>query len=189
MVPAEPEKEIKIGRQTRPPDKQQEPVEMVQKQEESIKIFDYSNPQRAASEMAAAETMEEVGFHKTNIVNEYPGYRLPPTGLLKEYESKKTGNRKELLLSARKLEDTLNTFGVVAKVIQVSVGPTITRYELQPSPGVKVSRILNLSDDIALSMAATSVRIEAPYQVNPLWAEISTKKRYQYFKGDNRRRI
>jgi S-DNA-T family DNA segregation ATPase FtsK/SpoIIIE len=162
MVPAEPEKEIKIGRQTRPPDKQQEPVEMVQKQEESIKIFDYSNPQRAASEMAAAETMEEVGFHKTNIVNEYPGYRLPPTGLLKEYESKKTGNRKELLLSARKLEDTLNTFGVVAKVIQVSVGPTITRYELQPSPGVKVSRILNLSDDIALSMAATSVRIEAP---------------------------
>ena len=135
---------------------------MVQKQEESIKIFDYSNPQRAASEMAAAETMEEVGFHKTNIVNEYPGDRLPPTGLLKEYESKKTGNRKELLLSARKLEDTLNTFGVVAKVIQVSVGPTITRYELQPSPGVKVSRILNLSDDIALSMAATSVRIEAP---------------------------
>ena len=96
------------------------------------------------------------------MVNEYPGYRLPPVSLLEEYENKKSGNRKELLFSARKLEETLNTFGVDAKVVQVSVGPSITRYELQPSPGVKVSRILALSDDIALSMAATSVRIEAP---------------------------
>jgi len=161
MVPAEPEKEVKISMH-REQVKQEEPAHVNPKQEDSIKIFDYANPQRAAAETAATDVIEDVGFHKTNIVNEYPGYRLPPTGLLKEYESKKTGNRKELLLSARKLEDTLNTFGVVAKVIQVSVGPTITRYELQPSPGVKVSRILNLSDDIALSMAATSVRIEAP---------------------------
>ena len=60
------------------------------------------------------------------------------------------------------LEETLNSFGVAAKVVQVSRGPIITRYELQPAPGVKVSRIVSLSDDIALNLAASSVRIEAP---------------------------
>ncbi|AVX31114.1 DNA translocase FtsK [Carboxydocella thermautotrophica] len=60
------------------------------------------------------------------------------------------------------LEQTLDNFGVKAKVQQVSVGPTITRYEIQPAPGIKVSRIVNLADDIALSLAAAQVRIEAP---------------------------
>lgn len=162
MVPveAEREKEIKIVPQ-REPVKQEERTKVHDRQGEGIKIFDYANPRKAAIETAATST-PEMSLHKTNIVNEYPGYRLPPTGLLKKYESKITGNRKELLLNARKLEDMLGTFGVVAKVVQVSVGPTITRYELQPNPGIKVSRIMNLTDDIALNMAATSVRIEAP---------------------------
>jgi S-DNA-T family DNA segregation ATPase FtsK/SpoIIIE len=56
----------------------------------------------------------------------------------------------------------LESFGVSAKVVQVSRGPIITRYELQPAPGVKVSRIVSLTDDIALNLAASSVRIEAP---------------------------
>ncbi len=60
------------------------------------------------------------------------------------------------------LEETLVNFGVKAKVTQVSKGPSITRYEIQPPPGVKVSRIVNLADDIALSLAAPQVRIEAP---------------------------
>ena len=71
-------------------------------------------------------------------------------------------DKKDLLTSASKLEETLNSFGVEAKVIQVTKGPSVTRYELQPSPGVKVSKIVNLSDDIALSLAASGVRIEAP---------------------------
>ena len=70
--------------------------------------------------------------------------------------------RSELLASAAKLEETLKSFGVNAKVIVVSKGPSVTRYELQPSAGVKVSKIINLSDDIALSLAAKGVRIEAP---------------------------
>jgi len=61
-----------------------------------------------------------------------------------------------------KLIDTLASFGVGAKIINVSNGPTVTRYELQPNPGVKVSKIINLADDIALNLAATGVRIEAP---------------------------
>ena len=162
MVPVEPEAKIEINPRAMDENRHKQSDE-APKLDENIKIIDFSVHHRAASETAVSENdTSAVGFHKINIVNEYPGYRLPPVSLLDEYENKKTGSRKELLSSARKLEDTLSTFGVDAKVIQVSVGPAITRYELQPSPGVKVSRIISLSDDIALSMAATSVRIEAP---------------------------
>lgn len=79
--------------------------------------------------------------------------------------SKSTMNKedkKELLSNANKLEETLNSFGVDASILQVTKGPSVTRYELQPSAGVKVSKIVNLADDIALSLAANGVRIEAP---------------------------
>ena len=71
-------------------------------------------------------------------------------------------DKKELLSNANKLEETLNSFGVDASILQVTKGPSVTRYELQPSAGVKVSKIVNLADDIALSLAANGVRIEAP---------------------------
>ncbi|MBL4930892.1 FtsK/SpoIIIE family DNA translocase [Clostridium paridis] len=71
-------------------------------------------------------------------------------------------DKKELIASANKLEETLSSFGVEAKVLQVTKGPAVTRYELQPNIGVKVSKIVNLSDDISLSLAASGVRIEAP---------------------------
>ncbi|OOB78371.1 MAG: hypothetical protein BEN18_07555 [Epulopiscium sp. Nuni2H_MBin001] len=64
--------------------------------------------------------------------------------------------------AAQRLEDTLLSFGVEAKVLQINKGPTVTRYELQPKQGVKVSKILNLADDIALNLAASGIRIEAP---------------------------
>jgi len=63
---------------------------------------------------------------------------------------------------AKKLEETLLSFGVEVKVVNISRGPAVTRYELQPSPGVKVSKIVNLADDISLNLAASGVRIEAP---------------------------
>ena len=69
---------------------------------------------------------------------------------------------KDITENVRILEETLENFGVKAHVTQVSRGPSITQYEIQPAPGVKVSRIVNLADDIALSLAATQVRIEAP---------------------------
>lgn len=91
-------------------------------------------------------------------------YEYPALNLLNQNEMIKLNksDKKELLSSAEKLTDTLNSFGVDAKVIQVSRGPSVTRYELQPSAGVKVSKIVNLADDIALNLASAGVRIEAP---------------------------
>lgn len=92
-------------------------------------------------------------------------YIYPPIELLsksKEGEKNMRRIRTTSIDSAKKLEGTLASFGIEAKIINVSVGPAFTRYELQPGPGVKVSRIVNLTDDIALNLAATGVRIEAP---------------------------
>ena len=70
--------------------------------------------------------------------------------------------KKELLENADKIEKTLLSFGVEAKILEVTKGPSVTRFELQPKAGIKVSKIVNLSDDIALGLAAKGVRIEAP---------------------------
>ncbi len=180
MVPVNPKEDIKIVAQRETaPDKRSQGMEAPPVPGERIQIFDYSHIQGAAGEVAASEdTKEEPGLHKTNIAGEYLGYRKPPVKLLREYGTKTTDNRKELILNARKLEEALDTFGVVAKVIQVSLGPTITRYEIQPNPGTKVSKIMNLTDDIALNMAATSVRIEAPIPgKSAIGLEIPNKER------------
>lgn len=90
-------------------------------------------------------------------------YLFPSTSLLSENKVKSNvQDKKDLIGNAKILEETLMSFGVEAKVVQVSRGPSVTRYELHPSPGVKVSKIVNLSDDLALNLAAPSVRIEAP---------------------------
>jgi len=90
-------------------------------------------------------------------------YKLPSLELLNS-PTHEVGNifGENLEESARILEDTLRDFGIESKVIDISKGPVITRYELQPAPGVKVNRITSLSDDIALTMKATTVRIVAP---------------------------
>lgn len=91
-------------------------------------------------------------------------YVHPDTDLLNLNGNTKlnSSDKKDLIENANKLEETLGSFGVDAKVVQVTKGPSVTRFELQPSPGVKVSKIVNLSDDIALGLAASGVRIEAP---------------------------
>jgi len=92
-------------------------------------------------------------------------YVYPHTELLDENKQSTKNElyyRSTAIRGAKKLEETLKSFGVDAKVVNVSMGPAVTRYELQPSPGVKVSKIVNLSDDISLNLAASGVRIEAP---------------------------
>ena len=90
-------------------------------------------------------------------------YEFPPIELLQSIDQKDDGNsRRALLATAERLRKTLYSFGVSAKVENVSVGPAITRYELAPAEGVRVSKIANLADDIALSLEAESIRIEAP---------------------------
>lgn len=90
-------------------------------------------------------------------------YVFPSISMLKANPNAQTsGSRSTILENSRKLEDTLKSFGVEAKVVEVSKGPTVTRYELQPGVGVKVSRISSLADDLALNLAAVGIRIEAP---------------------------
>ena len=90
-------------------------------------------------------------------------YKLPPITLLKASERKGRGDdRKELEDTAKRLEETLETFGVRVHVTDYSKGPAVTRYELQPEMGVKVSKIVSLADDIKLNLAAADIRIEAP---------------------------
>ncbi|TCO79887.1 FtsK/SpoIIIE family DNA translocase [Marinisporobacter balticus] len=115
--------------------------------------------------MAAEEEndVEDISYHIKKTTKCEVAYRFPSLNLLQDNPIANTKNdKKEILHKAKILEQTLGNFGVDAKVIQVSKGPTITRYEIQPSPGVKVSKIVNLSDDIALNLAACNIRIEAP---------------------------
>lgn len=108
-------------------------------------------------------TMAEQSKLYTDSNNVLNKYVCPPTSLLKPAPF--TGNRDvsdELKANAALLVDTLKSFGVQTRVIDISRGPTVTRYELQPSAGVKISKITGLSDDIALNLATAGVRIEAP---------------------------
>ncbi|MBO6214256.1 MAG: DNA translocase FtsK 4TM domain-containing protein, partial [Lachnospiraceae bacterium] len=91
------------------------------------------------------------------------GYKYPTTDLLKAPKANTgKGQGDYLQETAEKLEQTLHNFGVKAKVTDATCGPSVTRYEIQPEPGVKVSKIVNLADDIKLNLAAADIRIEAP---------------------------
>lgn len=93
---------------------------------------------------------------------EVGNYSLPPFSLLEKPKKIKQGEHKGMTANAKKLEQTLESFGVGAKVTQIHRGPAVTRYEVQPDIGVKVSRIVNLTDDLALALAAKDIRMEAP---------------------------
>lgn len=140
-----------------------------------IKELQNADKENLSSEKYSQTTTKEDNKAKTNdsiestrpldikVESNYVNYKKPTTDLLNKIDKKSDDNgKKRVLKNASLLEKTLSDFGVEAKVNQVTVGPTITRYEIQPSPGVKVSKIVNLTDDIALSLAAKSIRIEAP---------------------------
>ncbi|MCI9063386.1 MAG: DNA translocase FtsK [Clostridia bacterium] len=108
------------------------------------------------------KTKQVLQLEHTLIVEE-DNYKYPPLKFLAQGESRGIkGGKKALTDTASKLQKTLYSFGVQAKVENVSVGPAITRYELKPAEGVRVSKIANLADDIALNLAAETIRIEAP---------------------------
>lgn len=96
-------------------------------------------------------------------VEEPSKYVLPPVELLKLPNGKSKGDSEAYLAeTAMKLQQTLKNFGVNVQVTDVTCGPTVTRYEIQPEPGIKVSKIINLTDDIKLNLAAADIRMEAP---------------------------
>ncbi|MDD4237171.1 MAG: DNA translocase FtsK [Desulfotomaculaceae bacterium] len=123
------------------------------------------SPDRQAVEPGdeAKEDKELDDLYNKDFSGVLGAYHLPPLTILsRPLKAKNIRLSKDINENIRILEETLESFGVKAKVIQVSRGPAITRYEIQPPAGVKVSRIVSLADDIALSMAAPDVRIEAP---------------------------
>ncbi|MGN0706469.1 MAG: DNA translocase FtsK [Faecalibacterium sp.] len=95
-------------------------------------------------------------------------YQYPPIELFQHApDEKETGAQEELKANAQKLVDTLESFGVRTRVLDISRGPSVTRYEVQPMAGVKISRITSLADDIALNLAVGDVRMEAPIPGKP----------------------
>ena len=119
----------------------------------------------ASSQKPAPMNIESNGqatfFEKDNKIS---AYVYPPTDLLKYSKNvtSKEDVESEIQEKSSRLVETLETYGVKTKIVGIHRGPSVTRYELQPAAGVRVSKILGLSDDIALNLAATSVRIEAP---------------------------
>lgn len=109
------------------------------------------------------QTENEISSTAETIEMQQEDYVYPPIELLKNSVSKSpAAERAELENTAQRLVDTLRSFGVETSILDISRGPTVTRYELQPSSGVKISKITNLADDIALNLATAGVRIEAP---------------------------
>lgn len=109
----------------------------------------------------AVETSEEGSSAVPKAAGEKT-YRLPPVSMLKPGPQHIIGLSDEVRENARILQETLQSFNIDAKILNASQGPSITRYELEPAAGVKVSKIVHLADDIALKLAATDIRIEAP---------------------------
>lgn len=110
---------------------------------------------------AEAEISKQVSENHDNTENTY---HYPPIELLYPSGSKEDNQKamEELERNGTKLESTLKSFGVNANIVNICRGPSVTRFEVQPAPGVKISKITNLSDDIALNLASSGVRIEAP---------------------------
>ncbi|MGN0460446.1 MAG: DNA translocase FtsK [Ruminococcus sp.] len=110
-----------------------------------------------------SETLAMSRQIESNEQVKHSDYQFPPIQLLKLPNNKSASNiRNEMQEKAEKLVSTLDSFGVKVSITNICRGPSVTRYELQPAPGVKISKITNLADDIALNLAANGVRIEAP---------------------------
>ena len=137
-------------------------MEMVNNSQDADPEFIEGNLFKKEEEQKEDKTKEVLQLEHTQIVED-ENYEYPPINILSRGSKKGIkGGAKALTDTATKLQKTLYSFGVSAKVENVSVGPAITRYELKPAEGVRVNKIANLADDIALSLAAETIRIEAP---------------------------
>ncbi|MBI5996950.1 FtsK/SpoIIIE family DNA translocase [Clostridium perfringens] len=158
-------------------------IEDNKKEKDNIKINDFKQESKMPRDLSLDNTIiEQRGFNSEKAKEEESidkeisnniaskgssvgaSYVAPNADLLNLNNNNELDkdDKKALLANAAKLEETLMSFGVEAKILQVTKGPSVTRFELQPKAGIKVSKIVNLADDIALGLAAKGVRIEAP---------------------------
>ena len=139
--------------------------------QELIPIQNVKTPQQIdelVQRAVESEKAEQAATGSVRMEQKRSDYQIPPAQLLRQVSG--NGNRDvsgELRENADRLVDTLRSFGVETRIVNICRGPSVTRYELQPSAGVKISKITNLADDIALSLAAGGVRIEAPIPNKP----------------------
>lgn len=123
-------------------------------------------PAEGAARQASSESAGGTAFAAPSaakpVIPEKKEYVFPPVSLLKKGTNAQGDSRKHLQETALLLQQTLKNFGVNVTITDVSCGPSVTRYEMQPEMGVKVSKIVNLADDIKLNLAAADIRIEAP---------------------------
>ncbi|MDD4088480.1 MAG: DNA translocase FtsK [Tissierellia bacterium] len=160
-------------------------------QNENIKIYDYMSPAQdnkkaditqlkiediqkseKTTEASKIDPIEETKekFRQKEITDEIitisdvktDNYKLPSIKLLEPLPLHIRGDKEDLKKDGEKLIETLNSFSIPCNILQINKGPTITRYEIQPAPGIKVSRITALSNDIALALATSEIRMEAP---------------------------
>ena len=159
-VEVKEEPQFVINRPEAPALQDEEPEEM------STEVEEKKPARSKPAKMSEKEAKKEVDGVNEQVESEASKpkaeYKVPPLALLKK--GKRTSGQSDAYLreTAMKLQQTLQTFGVKATVTNVSCGPAVTRYELQPEMGVKVSKIVGLADDIKLNLAATDIRIEAP---------------------------
>lgn len=145
----QPEPQINVAGQETSPDSKKEPS-VKQTEKASSKHTD-----------ASEETMTNEPSFNDDVDD--ADYKLPPLSLLTKIgQTDQSADLNAVKANTHKLESTLQSFGVDAKVVNVDLGPSVTKYELRPAVGVKVSRITHLADDLALALAAKDIRIEAP---------------------------
>ena len=117
--------------------------------------------QRKAQDTTTIKDKEEL-LSEDLLKESYDNYQLPPITLLNSPVKKQTITKSDVVGKSKILQSTFNNFGIEVKIVKAIVGPSITQFQILPTPGTKVSKIVNLSDDIALNLAAKDVRIEAP---------------------------
>ncbi len=138
-----------------------EPVKDETPKKKPIKAYDFKDDEEIEVRSYKSKQIEMRDLDES-FKKDFDNYNYPPVDLLEDRSDAGSIDEGEIKEKALAIEETLESFGIEAKVVQIDIGPTVTCYELKPQRGVKVSKILNLADDLALSLATSGIRILAP---------------------------
>lgn len=129
--------------------------------EETNEVIEERKNRKKVNKAINKDVQEVTKFDNSQDTS-YDNYKLPPITLLNNPIKKQTITKSDIVEKSKILQSTFNNFGIEVKIVKAIVGPSITQFQILPTPGTKVSKIVNLSNDIALNLAAKDVRIEAP---------------------------
>ena len=171
----------KISKRKEVPDYQEYGTDEIPKK--LFKIKKTRKKEKKLEEQQGEEATFDRDYQISKQEPKIDSYQVPPLSLLSDsHAEEKADTKLNIEENVKILENTFTNFGIDAKVVGVIQGPTVTRYEIHPAPGVKISKITNLSNDIALSFAVASVRIEAPIPgKNAVGIEVPNRKRINVY--------